>query len=83
MHLPQGVFIVFVLWHRYGFKRFKGFKWFKMFKGFKWFKRFKMFKRFKGFNFVQSVLLRARMNDYHAGSPFTAQLDFYISIHFF
>ena len=25
LHLPQGVFNVFVLWHRYGFKRFKGF----------------------------------------------------------
>ena len=56
------------------------FKWFKMFKGFKGFKGFKWFK---GFYFVQSVLLRARMNDYHAGCPFTAQSDFYISIHFF
>ena len=28
-------------------------------------------------------LLRARMKEHHAGCPFTAQLDFYISIHFF
>ena len=59
LHQPQGVFYVFVLWHRYGFKWFKMFKWFKGFKGFKWFKgfkRFKMFKRFKGFNSVLSVL---------------------------
>ena len=25
LHQAHGVFIVFVLWHRYGFKRFKGF----------------------------------------------------------
>ena len=28
-------------------------------------------------------ILRARMNDYHTGCSFTAQLVFYISIHFF
>ena len=40
LHLPQGVFYVFVLWPGLGFKMFK---WFKM------------FKRFKGFNSAQSV----------------------------
>ena len=44
LHPTQGVFIVFVLWHRYGFKRFKRFK------------MFKRFKRFKGFNSVLSVI---------------------------
>ena len=63
LHLPQGVFNVFVLWPGWGFKRFKMFKWFKMFKGFKW---FKMFKRFKGFNSVLSVVEKRR-GDYWTG----------------
>ena len=42
-----------------------------------------------GFQKVQGVQLRpirlflARMKERHTCSPFTAQLDFYISIHFF
>ena len=46
-------------------------------------------QKVQGFQKVQGVqlrpirLFRARMNDYHTGCPFTAQLDFYISIHFF
>ena len=82
LHLPQGVFDVFVLWPGWGFKRFKGFKGFKWFKRIKWFKRFKRFKmfkrfkgfkwfkgfkRFKGFDSALSVIEKKRRGNYWTG----------------
>ena len=58
LHPSHGVFIVFVLWHRYGFKRFKGFKWFK---GFKRFKQIRLIRLIRGRK-KEPILRRTALN---------------------